>query len=76
MNHIVRTSLIISLGAFICATGVLFTLWLYNDHGPLLPMVLSVAVVLIGVIIMVMGAKLQGKEIFIEDLLKGRLKVH
>jgi hypothetical protein len=76
MNHLVRTSLIVSVGAFICASGVMFTLWLYGNHGLCLAMLLPVAVGLTGVVIMVMGVKLQGKEIFIEDLLKGRLRVH
>jgi len=72
MRGLATPTLIILVGAFFCATGVLFSLWLACSSGLYPLLVISVSVAIGGMLIMVMGGRLQGIELFIQDILKGK----
>jgi hypothetical protein len=72
MRGLAKPTLIVMMGAFLCATGILFSLWLGCSRGPCPLLLLPGSVALSGIFIMVLGMKLQEIELFIRDLLKGK----
>ena len=72
MRGLAKPTLIVLVGAFLCATGVLFSLWLVFSRDPSPALLLSGSVAISGILIIVLGMKLQEIELFIRDLLKGR----
>jgi xanthine/uracil permease len=72
MDGLVKPTVIIIAGAFMCAIGVLLTLWLLCNRGFSLPIVLSGSFALIGIFTMVMGIRMQGIELYLQDFIERR----
>ena len=72
MEGLVRPMVIILAGAFLCAIGVLLTLWLFCNRGFSLFTVLSGSFVLIGIFTMATGIRMQGIVLYLQDIIERR----